>query len=110
MNLTTLPNDLLYHITHFLDLSSKINFRETCNDTNKNVRYMDIKIEKLNKKFDKLLNGRLYILCRLRLAALCGLHEHTVADIWSWVNSMNGVDTDALPFLREIGRAISKNI
>ena len=43
MNLTTLPNDLLYHITHFLNLPAKINFRETCNDIKLNVRYMEIK-------------------------------------------------------------------
>ena len=109
MILTTLPNDLLYYITHFLDLSAKINFRETNNDICKNVRYMEIKIEKMNKKIDKLLNGRIYILCRLRLAALCGLHEHTVAHIWSWVTSLDDVNTDALPFLRQIGRAIYKN-
>ena len=109
MNLIMLPNDLLYHITQFLNLSAKINFRETCNDTCKNVRYMEIKIEKMNIKIDKLLNGRIYILCRLRLAALCGLHEHTVADIWSWANSLDDVKIDALPFLRQIGRAIYKN-
>ena len=73
------------------------------------VNYMEIRIEKMNVKINDLSGGRNYILCRLRLAALCGLHEHTVADIWSWATSLGDVNVDALPILRQIGSAIHKN-
>lgn len=109
MKLLMLPNDILFYITQFLPVAEKMAIRETCIEMNTAVNYMDIKIEKMNKKINKLITGRIYILCRLRLAALCGLNQHTVADIWSWATSIGDIESDALPILREIGRAIYKN-
>lgn len=109
MKLLMLSHDILHYITRFLSTSEKMALRETSTELNIVVNYMDIKIEKMNKKIDKLINGRIYILCRLRLAALCGLHQHTVADIWAWATSLGDVDLDALPILRQIGRAIYRN-
>ena len=60
------------------------------------LKFMDIRIGKMDAKIEKLLNGRMYILCRLRLAALCGLHEHTVANIWAWATLLDDVKTDSL--------------
>ena len=109
MHLLILPNDLLYVMTNFMSVSDKMTLRETCIDLKENVNYMEIRIEKLDVKIDKLLNGRMYILCRLRLAALCGLQEHTVASIWSWVTLIGDITDDSLPILRQIGSAIYKN-
>ena len=109
MSLSALPNDILHHITNFLSISEKISLRETCIELNSIVNFMEIRIGKMDRKIEKLLNGRMYILCRLRLAALCGLHEHTVASIWSWVSLISDVKTDALPILRQIGHAIYRN-
>jgi hypothetical protein len=109
MNLLVLPNDLLYYITIFLSISDKIVVRETNKEFNNNVNFMDIRIGKMDAKFEKLLNGRMYILCRLRLAALCGLHQHTVANIWSWITLLDDVKTDSLPILRQIGHSIYLN-
>jgi hypothetical protein len=106
MNLLVLPNDILYYITKFLSIPDKMTMRETNKELNNNVKFMDIRIGKMDAKIEKLLNGRMYILCRLRLAALCGLHEHTVANIWSWVTLLDDVKTDSLPILRQIGSAI----
>ena len=99
MHLLMLPNDLLYVMTNFMSLSDKMLLRETCRDLKDNVNYMEIRIEKLDVKIDKLLNGRMYILCRLRLASLCGLHEHTVASIWSWATLIGDITDDSLLFL-----------
>ena len=109
MHLLILPNDLLYVMTNFMSVSDKMTLRETCIDLKNNVNYMEIRIEKLDVKIDKLLNGRMYILCRLRLASLCGLQEHTVASIWSWVTLIGDITDDSLPILRQIGSAIYKN-
>lgn len=109
MNLIMLPNDILYHITSFLSAKEKIVVRESCIELYKNVDYMQIRIERMNSKIEKLQNGRMYILCRLRLAALCGLHQHTVASIWSWITSYDDIKIDALPLLRQISRAIYVN-
>jgi len=109
MNLLIMPNDIIYYISRFLSITDKIAWRETCIELNSSVNFMEIRIEKMNIKFDRLLNGRIYILCRLRLAALCGLHNHTIADIWSWVNSLGDITVDALPILRQIGRTIYRN-
>ena len=91
MHFLMLPNDLLYTITKFMSASDKMILRETCIDLKDNVKYMEIRIQKMNIQIDKLLNGRMYILCRLRLAALCGLHEHTVASIWSWATLIGDI-------------------
>lgn len=109
MLLSTLPNDILYYITQFLSTSDKISLRETSIELNNIVNFMEIRIGKMDLKIEKLLNGRMYILCRLRLAALCGLHEHTVASIWTWITLLDDIKTDALPILRQIGQAIYKN-
>jgi hypothetical protein len=106
MNLLALPNDLLYYITKFLSISDKMTMRETNKEVKNNVKFMDIRVGKMDAKIEKLLNGRMYILCRLRLAALCGLHEHTVANIWAWATLLDDVKTDSLPILRQIGSAI----
>ena len=106
MNIVTLPNDILYIIFRFLFTSEKINARETCRDFKYCMRFMELRIETMNIKYDKLLNGRNYILARLRLAALCGLNNYKVAEIWSWVTLMTDTKIDALPILRQLGQAI----
>lgn len=110
MNILMLPNDMRFYITRFSLLSDKINMRETCIELKNSISFIDIRIEKFNSKFEQILTGRIYILSRLRLAALCGLHEHTVANIWSWVSLVGDIKSDALPILRQIGNAICKNI
>jgi hypothetical protein len=109
MDILALPDDILSYILHFLSVSDKISARETCQEFGKNVNLMQIRIEKLDCKINKLLNGRIYILSRLRLAALCGLQEHKVADIWAWITLLGDIKTDALPILRQIGRAIYRD-
>ena len=108
MNILVLPNDMLYHITKFLPVSDKMIMRESCRELNIVVRLMEIRIDLMDCKFDKILNGRTYILSRLRLAALCGLHEHDVANIWAWVTLLD-IKNDALPILRQISQAIYQN-
>ena len=107
MKLLMLPNDILYYFTRFLSTTEKMSLRETNKELCNNVRFMDIRIDKMSSKFDKLMNGRQYILCRLRLAALYGLQDYTVASIWSWVTLLGDIKTDALPILRQISSAIS---
>ena len=109
MPLLALPNDILCYFTDFLSTTEKMALRLTCEELNQNVNLMQIRIEKMNGEIDKLINGRIYILCRLRLAALCGLHEYTVATIWSWVTLLDDVKTDSLPMLRQINKAINNS-
>jgi len=106
INVTTFPNDILYVITRFLSPNDKISVRETCIDLNNSVRFMELRIENMNIKFDKIINGRNYILARLRLAALCGLNTYEVAEIWSWVSLFQEQKQDALSILRQLGEAI----
>ena len=110
MNIIFLPNDIIFLIIKNLSLKDKISARKTCYEIKNSIRFIDIRIEKFNFELDKILTGRIYILSRLRLAALCGLHEHTVADIWSWISLVGDIKSDALPILRRIGNAICKNI
>ena len=109
MQLLALPTDIQCYLTKFLSTTEKIALRQTCKESNQNVSYMQIRIEKMNEEIDKLINGRMYILCRLRLAALCGLQEYTVATIWSWVTLLDDVKTDSLPMLRQISNAIKNS-
>jgi hypothetical protein len=106
MNILLLPNDIIYYIIRFLSKIDKISAREISTDFYKEITYMEIRIEYLNLKIDKILNGRIYILSRLRLASLCGLQEYSVATIWAWITLFDDVKTDALPILRQIGNAI----
>lgn len=99
----TLPDEIITLISKFLSTNDK----EACRRVNKNfynnVRLMDIKVDKLNTKYDNIMNGSVYILNRLRLAALCGLNSEIVAYIWSWVYNQNSnkiIRTDSLPILR----------
>ena len=108
MLLVMLPNDILQFLTTFLSGTEKMLIRESCKELNQNVDYMQIRIEKMDKEISNLSKGREYILSRLRLASLCGLHEYTVATIWSWITSMDGNKKDALPILRQISNAINK--
>ena len=106
MYIIVLPNDIIYCIIRYLSIWDKIAMRETCTELNNNISFMEIRIGKMDYIIANLLNSRMYILSRLRLAALCGLHEHTVANIWSWATLIDDVKTDALPILRQLGRAI----
>jgi hypothetical protein len=106
MNIVLLPNDILYIITKFLSTSDKISVRETCTDFKDCIRFMEIRIETMNDKYDKLINGRNYILSRLRLAALCGLNNYKVAEIWSWVSIFQEPKEDALTILRQLNESI----
>ena len=108
MNILLLPNDIIYYITRFLPITDKIVARETSIEFYKEITYMEIRVANLNLKFDKILNGRTYILSRLRLASLCGLHEHSVATIWAWITLLDDVKSDSLPILRQISSAIYK--
>ena len=109
MYLLALPTDLQRYLTKFLSTTEKINLRLTCKESKLNVNYMQIRIEKMEKQIDKLIDGRMYILCRLRLAALCGLHEYTVANIWSWVTLLDRENPDSLHMLRQISKAINNS-
>jgi len=109
MPLIALPTDLQCYLTKFLSTTEKINLRQTCKELNQNVNYMQIRIAKMEKEIDKLFNGRIYILCRLRLASLCGLHEYTVANIWSWVTLLDRENPDSLYMLRQISKAINNS-
>ena len=40
------------------------------------------------------------------MAALCGLNNYNVAEIWSWVSLVHDQKLDALPILRQLGQAI----
>jgi len=108
MSILLLPNDIIKYITTFLSTNDKTAVRESCKELLINVNLMKIKIEKMDKKFKELHSGREYILSRLRLAALCGLHEFTVANIWNWITSLDNSKDDALPILRQISDAIKK--
>jgi len=99
----TLPDEIITLISKFLSTNDK----EACRRVNKNfynnVRLIDIKVDKLNTKYDDIMNGSVYILNRLRLAALSGLSSEIVAYIWSWVYNQNSnkiIRTDSLPILR----------
>ena len=59
MNVTMFSNDILYTITRFLSTNDKIAMKETCLDFKNSIRFMEIKIEIMNVKFDKLINGRI---------------------------------------------------
>ncbi len=60
----------------------------------------------MNIKYDKLINGRNYILSRLRLAALSGLNNYKIAEIWSLVSLFQEEKLDALYILRQLDQAI----
>ena len=107
MQLLALPTDIQCYFTECLSSTEKMALRLTCKELNQNISFMQIRIEKMNVEIEKLLNGRMYILCRLRLAALCGLHEYTVATIWSWATLLEDVKIDSLPMLRQISKAIN---
>lgn len=106
MNILLLPNDILFYITSFLSVSDKIAARETCMDLYNSINYMQIRVEKMDIKIDKLLNGNIYILNRLRLAALCGLQNHSVAEIWSWISLISDIKQDSLQIIRRLDNAI----
>jgi hypothetical protein len=106
MNIVMLPNDMLYTITRSLSSSEKNCVRETCKDFKNCIYFIEIRIETMNVKYDKLITGRNYILSRLRLAALCGLNNYKVAEIWSWVSLFQEEKQDALYILRQLGQAI----
>ena len=106
INVTTLPNDILFIITTHLSTKEKCLIRESCTEFNNILRVIDIKTELMDIKYDKLINGRNYILGRLRLAALCGLNNYKVAEIWSWVSLVYEEKPDALSILRQLGQAI----
>ena len=101
-----LPNDILYTITRYLSTSEKIYIRETCKNFKNCIYFMEIRTETMNIKYDKLINGRNYILSRLRLAALCGLNNYKIAEIWSWVSLFQEEKLDALYILRQLDQAI----
>ena len=108
INIIMVPNDIFYIIISFLSTYDKISTRETCKDLNHCIRFMKIRTEFMDIKFDRLINGRNYILARLRLAALCGLNNYRVAEIWSWVSLMHDdIKSDALPILQQLGQAIT---
>ena len=100
---------MLYYISRFLSASDKLTARKTCIEFKNNVKLIDARIEIMNRKIEKIINGQKYILSRLRLAALCGLDNYTVANIWSWVVMIDDEKPDSLPILRQIGRAIYNN-
>ena len=106
MNILILPNDMLYYIIHFLSTTDKISMRETCEDFKYCIYFMEIRIETMDIKYDKLITGRNYILARLRLAALCGLNNYKVSEIWSWISLFQEPKQDALYILRQLGQAI----
>ena len=101
-----LPNDILYMITKYLSITDKIYVRGISKDFKDSIRFMEIRIEFMDIKYDKLISGRNYILSRLRLAALCGLNNYKVAEIWSWVSLFHEEKQDALYILRQLGQAI----
>ena len=68
---------------------------------------MDIKINKMNIKINNILDGRVYILNRLRLAALCGMDKKRVANIWNWIENINYINNnDVLQVLRDIDEVL----
>jgi len=107
MNVTTVPNDILYTISNFLSTIDKISIRETCKDFKSSISFMEIKIETMTLKIENLINGKNYILARLRLASLCGLNSYKVREIWSWVTLFQEEKKDALPILQQLGEAIT---
>ena len=106
MHLLLLPDDIIFYITHFLSLIDKISARETSIEFYNNIKFMQIKILFMNNIFDTIINGKIYMLNRLRLANLCGLQNHTVSEIWSWISLTSDIKHDALKILRQIDTAI----
>lgn len=106
MHILSMPNDMIFYIINFLCLTDKISARETSIEFYNNIKFMEIKILYMSNKFDTIIDGKIYILNRLRLAKLCGLHNHTVSEIWSWISLINDTKQDALKILRQIGTAI----
>lgn len=88
---------LLYILVRFLFTSEKITARESCRDFKCCIPFIDIRIANMNIKYDKLINGKNYILSRLRLAALCGLNNYKVSEIWSWISLVRGNNRFAFP-------------
>jgi len=101
-----LPYDLLTLISRFLSGIEKERLRIVCKDFYSSIKIMDIKVNKMEDKINNILDGRVYILNRLRLAALCGLDKEKISDIWYWVNNNNLFKDDCLHILRIINNVI----
>ena len=102
----TLPYELLTLISTFLSAKEKESAREVCKDLYSSINMMVIKVNKMENKIDNILDGRVYILNRLRLAALCGLDKETVSEIWHWINYSQLMKEDGLMILRQINEIV----
>ena len=101
-----LPGELIDLISSFLSTNDKESAREVCKEFAYNIRMMNIKVNKMNIKIDTILDGRIYILNRLRLASLCGLDKKSISEIWYWVNYNQLMKEDGLDILRRINRVL----
>ena len=101
-----LPYDLITLISRFLSGIEKERVRTLCKDFCSSIKMMDIKVCKMEDKIDNILDGRVYILNRLRLAALCGLEKEKISYIWYWINNNNLIKDDSLPILGIINNVI----
>ena len=109
INIEMLPTDMIFYISKFLSITEKKIARETSWSLNSPINLMEIRIKTFDSKIDNLLDGRSYILGRLRLASLCGLNNYSVGEIWSWITFNHNFKKDSLPIIREIGNAIHQN-
>jgi len=102
-----LPDEIITLISKFLSTKEKERMRQVSREFDRNIRLMDIKINKMNNKIDNILDGRVYILNRLRLAALCGMEKRRVGNIWNWIENINYINnSDVLQVLRDIDEVL----
>jgi len=102
-----LPDEIITLISKFLSTKEKERMRQVSREFDRNIRLMDIKINKMNNKIDNILDGRVYILNRLRLAALCGMEKGRVGNIWNWIENINYINnSDVLQVLRDIDEVL----
>ena len=101
-----LPSELITYITSFLSSKDRETARETCKEIYCSINLIGIKAYKFDYKIDQIMDGRIYMLNRLRLAALCGLDKKSVSAIWLWIMKRDFSKEDGLRFLRQIGASI----
>ena len=104
-----LPDEIITLISKYLSIKEKERMRQVNKEFDRNIRLMDIKINKMNDRIDSILDGRVYILNRLRLAALCGMRKKRVASIWNWIENINYINNnDVLHVLRDIDSVLKE--
>ena len=101
-----LPYDLITLISKFLSFKEKERARIVSKDFYSSIKMIDIKVNKMEDKINNILDGRVYILNRLRLAALCGLDKEKISEIWYWINYNNLMKEDCLDILRQINNVV----